>query len=84
MSTQKLPCRTHQDPDIWYSMAARKMDEAVQLCHTCPIRPACLRYALESGERYGVWGGLTEDQRQAITGPPKVGRPAGVSAGWAA
>jgi len=35
------------------------------LCTECPVRTDCLEYALHH-ERYGVWGGLTEDQRQKI------------------
>ena len=26
----------------------------------------CLAWALRNGERYGVWGGLTEQQRRRI------------------
>ncbi len=32
----------------------------------CPVRLHCLAYALQSGQRHGVWGGLTERQRNAI------------------
>ena len=26
----------------------------------------CLAWALKNGERYGVWGGLTEQQRRRV------------------
>jgi hypothetical protein len=26
----------------------------------------CLAWALKNGERYGVWGGLTEQQRRRL------------------
>ena len=27
---------------------------------------ACLRWALESGQEAGVWGGMSEDERRAL------------------
>ncbi len=27
---------------------------------------ACLRYALETNQEYGIWGGTTEDERRAL------------------
>jgi WhiB family redox-sensing transcriptional regulator len=36
---------------------------AKAVCATCVVRAACLEHALASGERYGVWGGLTFDER---------------------
>lgn len=38
--------------------------EAKWLCSLCPVRTECLESALANGERYGVWGGLTEDERK--------------------
>jgi hypothetical protein len=32
------------------------------LCHTCPVREACMEWGL-AHEKYGIWGGLTQDQR---------------------
>lgn len=41
----------------------RRQDAAVQICTACPVRQACLDHALSFPEPVGVWGGLTEDQR---------------------
>lgn len=39
--------------------------QALAVCHECPVMQCCRDHALEAGEPYGVWGGLTEDQRLA-------------------
>jgi WhiB family transcriptional regulator, redox-sensing transcriptional regulator len=36
---------------------------AKAICASCPVRAECLDHAVSSGERYGVWGGLTSDER---------------------
>ena len=36
------------------------------VCAACPVRTHCLQHALAVDERYGVWGGLTVDERRAI------------------
>jgi WhiB family transcriptional regulator, redox-sensing transcriptional regulator len=38
--------------------------EARLVCAGCPVRVECLAYALEQGERFGVWGGATRDERR--------------------
>lgn len=35
-----------------------------RICAVCPARPSCLEYALEHRERFGMWGGLTPDERR--------------------
>jgi len=47
------------------------MCAALALCGRCPVRRACLDYALEAEGgtvvvRDGVWGGATPNRRQAI------------------
>jgi WhiB family redox-sensing transcriptional regulator len=39
---------------------------AKSVCAACPVRRACLDHALALDERYGVWGGLTVDERRTI------------------
>lgn len=38
---------------------------AKRICMGCDVRSACLEYALEIREPHGIWGGLTESERQA-------------------
>jgi WhiB family redox-sensing transcriptional regulator len=32
----------------------------------CPVRGACLDYALENDEKHGVWGGTSERERRRL------------------
>ena len=36
---------------------------AKAICARCPVIRECAVYALRHGERYGVWGGLSERDR---------------------
>ena len=47
--------------------ARRKRDEAaVKVCATCPVLEQCRQHGLTVREPYGVWGGLTEEDRDEI------------------
>ncbi|MFI8103770.1 WhiB family transcriptional regulator [Streptomyces sp. NPDC086023] len=41
-------------------------EAARKVCAACPVRVECRRHALSSREPYGVWGGLTEEERRAL------------------
>lgn len=45
--------------------AAREL-RAKKVCATCPVRVECLEQALDVGERYGIWGGLTDIERRHL------------------
>jgi WhiB family transcriptional regulator, redox-sensing transcriptional regulator len=40
--------------------------EALAICASCPVRAACLAWALRFPEQHGVVGGLTASQRRAV------------------
>jgi WhiB family redox-sensing transcriptional regulator len=42
------------------------IEYAKSICGRCPVRQDCLSEALDRGERFGVWGGLTSDERQTV------------------
>ncbi len=39
---------------------------AKEICKTCPVIDECREYALAIREPYGIWGGLTENERKLI------------------
>ena len=45
---------------------ANRDNAAKEVCLRCIVRTACLEYALEAREAYGVWGGTTEEERDEM------------------
>ena len=41
---------------------------AKRICAACPVQRECLEYALRVREPFGIWGGLNETERRALTG----------------
>jgi len=39
---------------------------AKAVCATCPVLRECREHALATREPYGVWGGLSEPEREAL------------------
>ena len=65
-------CR-EADPTLFFhpegerGPARRNRDSAAKaICASCPVMLECREHALAVREPYGVWGGLTEDDREAI------------------
>ena len=44
----------------------RRLRQAKRVCGQCQVRLLCGRYALEHGEKFGVWGGLSETERRRL------------------
>ena len=40
--------------------------EAKEVCRGCIVREDCLEYALLNGEKFGIWGGMSERERRRI------------------
>ena len=36
------------------------------MCRGCEVRHDCLEFALQNGEKFGIWGGLSERERRRI------------------
>jgi len=54
------------DPDIFFPVTDEDAEPAKAICNVCPVREACLEFALAAREREGVWGGATERERRRI------------------
>ena len=48
------------------SVKTAREERAKAVCAACPVRPQCLDQAIESGERYGIWGGMTDSERSRL------------------
>jgi hypothetical protein len=49
--------------------------EGKQICGACPVKKECLKNASAHGAQYGLWGGLTPQEREAKGLPVSGSRP---------
>jgi WhiB family transcriptional regulator, redox-sensing transcriptional regulator len=47
---------------------ARREIRAKEVCRRCPVIAQCRAHALTIGETYGIWGGLSESERELLLG----------------
>ncbi|WP_043662015.1 WhiB family transcriptional regulator [Thermocrispum municipale] len=45
---------------------ARREARAKAVCQSCPVLQMCRAHALAVHEPYGIWGGLSESERETI------------------
>lgn len=64
------------DGDLWFPDLGESLREAKAVCGRCPVRAECLDYALAHNEVFGVWGGLSVLERQALRRGPTPGKQA--------
>jgi WhiB family transcriptional regulator, redox-sensing transcriptional regulator len=68
------------DPELFFPLSAwgpslTQLATAKAICARCEVTAECLRFALSSGQEYGVWGGTSEDERKAMRRAQNVVRP---------
>jgi WhiB family redox-sensing transcriptional regulator len=59
------------DPELFFPTgntypALVQIEKAKVVCRRCEVAETCLRWAMESGQDSGVWGGLSEDERRSL------------------
>lgn len=72
---------TEANADYWYAdpddedEKFGKSEQAIAkgICNRCPLKHSCLQTALESDERFGIWGGLLPREREAYKQRMKQG-----------
>lgn len=55
----------HPDGERGRARTQREM-RAKELCRSCPVIAQCRSHALAVGEPYGIWGGLSESERELL------------------
>ena len=58
-------CAEHE-ADLWFVERGQSTADAKQVCSSCLVRDECLAYAIEHGERHGIWGGLSWRERNRL------------------
>lgn len=53
-------------PAVFFPSDGLGVEIAKQVCAECPVRVACLEYALANRIDHGVWGGASERERRRI------------------
>ena len=71
------------DPELFFpdgdTVSIRMQVKAAKaICRGCPVSATCLSWALASGQEFGIWGGLTEDERHRLQ--RRLGRRGGLAA----
>jgi WhiB family redox-sensing transcriptional regulator len=66
----RAACRD-EDPELFFPIgtsepALLQTEHAKAVCRRCPVVNDCLQWAVQSGKDTGVWGGLDEQERQAL------------------
>lgn len=66
----RAACRD-EDPELFFPVgtsgpALLQVEAAKAICHRCPVSDPCLRWALQTGQDAGVWGGLSEEDRRML------------------
>ena len=54
------------DPEVFFPEKGGSVQAPKRVCQGCEVRAECLDYAVENGERWGIWGGLTERERRPL------------------
>jgi len=67
-------------PDERNAARDKRIEQAKEICRQCPAIMACREHALRVREPYGIWGGLSEDERAALLGLRSLRYPARSSA----
>ena len=39
---------------------------AKAICQNCPVKAPCLEFAMETNQKYGIWGGYTDKERSSL------------------
>ncbi|PWG66787.1 WhiB family transcriptional regulator [Bifidobacterium callitrichidarum] len=64
---EQAACR-NEDPELFFPLPNDRGSEekAIAICETCPVKADCLQAALNEQDQFGIWGGLTAEDRRSL------------------
>lgn len=54
------------DPEAYYPEIGGSARAAKRTCLACPVTTECRDYAVTTGQRWGIWGGLTQKELRQL------------------
>lgn len=77
--TAEAICAQIGNWDLWFPDKGESSKDARRICVTaCPVRAACLRFAMEEDVREGIFGGFSPRDREKLRKGRNPIRPAQV------
>jgi WhiB family redox-sensing transcriptional regulator len=66
LTWQDLALCAEVDGEIFFPEKGGSTREAKRVCRSCEVRASCLEYALDTDQRFGIWGGMSERERRRL------------------
>ncbi len=54
------------DADLFFPERGASTRRAKSICAACEVKADCLEYAIVNGEKFGIWGGMSERERRRV------------------
>lgn len=75
---EQAACR-RTDPELFFPTgqtgpALGQIEVAKSICRSCSVQRPCLRFALQTKQEAGIWGGLDEEERRRLRSPRSAAR----------
>jgi WhiB family redox-sensing transcriptional regulator len=62
------------DYDPFFPESREAEADALAMCSICPVRGACLAFAVDTGQMFGIWGGKTQREVRSLVARARAGR----------
>jgi Transcription factor WhiB len=60
--------------DPFFPESREQEADALAMCSICPVRGACLAFAVDTGQVFGIWGGRTQREVRRLIARTRTGR----------
>jgi WhiB family redox-sensing transcriptional regulator len=63
---EELPYAFFPEDSVWPSERRLMVAAAKAVCNRCPLQDMCADYGIMTNEDWGIWGGLTPEDRKQL------------------